>query len=358
MLSTPRSTFLKKTLSFFIGLVVSVFFLRMAFKNVPLDELRKSVTQIDYYYVFWAVLMVLFSCILRTLRWKILLSHDINFSLCFHILMTGFFLNCILPGRAGEVARPLLIAQKTTISFPGALSSVLLERLFDLFTLLVLFSFLISWIPIPESLSYTFGEYQFNSALLITLVWWMIKLFFFLLGFVLLLAFKHTKEIPGRLISVALKHVSIFPEKIADILKRFLLNPLTMFIHYFSTGIEAIKTPDAFISVMGLSFGTWFVQALSFLMVARAVPGISIGFVELAFVMAVICFFIAIPSVPGYWGVWEAGGVFAMLVFDIPRSDAAGYQLINHVAQIFPVMVVGFCCALLIVFRGKASVPN
>jgi hypothetical protein len=186
-----------------------------------------------------------------------------------------FSLNCILPGRLGELARPVLVAQKTKTSFPGAVSSVLLKRLFDLFTLLVLFSFLIAWIPIPESLSYTFGKYEFNSALLISLSWWMIKLFCLLLGAVLLLAFKRTRKVFAIIISAALKYVCIFPEKIADILKRFLLNPLTMFtmfIHYFVTGIEAIQTPMAFISVMGLSFGTWFVQALSFLMVARGCP--------------------------------------------------------------------------------------
>ena len=356
ILGTFKGALLKKAFFFFIGLAISVYFLRMAFKNVPLHELKASISHINYYYISWAVLSVLLSCILRTLRWKILLSHEIKFSTCFHILMAGFSLNCILPGRLGEVARPVLIAQKTKISFPGAVSSVLLERLFDLFTLLVLFSFLISWIPIPESLSYSFGKYEFNSALLISRAWWMIKLFLVLLAGVLLLAFKRTRKISGIIISAALKYVCIFPEKIADILKRFLLNPLAMFIHYFVTGIEAIKTPMAFISVMGLSLGTWFVQAFSFLMVARAVPGISLGFVDLAFVMVVICFFIAIPSVPGYWGVWEAGGMFAMLVFDIPRSDAAGYQLINHAVQIFPVMVVGFFSALIIVFRGKLFV--
>ena len=81
------------------------------------------------------------------------------------------------------------------------------------------------------------------------------------------------------IISAALKYVCIFPEKIADILKQFLLNPLTLFIHYFITGIE----PMAFISVMGLSLGTWFVQVFSFLIVARAVPGISLlGFLTCA----------------------------------------------------------------------------
>ncbi len=353
LLPSFRSALLKKALFFFIGLAISVYFFRMAFKNVPLHELKASISQINYYYIFWAVLSVLLGCILRTLRWKILLSHEIKFSTCFHILMAGFSLNCILPGRLGEVARPVLVVQKTKTSFPAAVSSVLLERLFDLFSLLVLFSFLISWIPISESLSYTFEKYEFNSALLISLAWLMIKIFLVLLAGVLLLVFKRTRNIFAIIISAALKYVCLFPEKIADILKRFLLNPLTMFIHYFITGIEAIKTPMAFISVMGLSLGTWFVQAFSFLMVARAVPGISLGFVELAFVMVVICFFIAIPSVPGYWGVWEAGGMFAMLVFDIPQSDAAGYQLINHAVQIFPIMLVGLFSALVVVFGSR-----
>jgi hypothetical protein len=50
--------------------------------------------------------------------------------------------------------------------------------------------------------------------------------------------------------------------------------------------------------------------------------------------------------------------MFAMLVFDIPRSDAAGYQLINHAVQIFPIMVVGFFSVLVIVFGGKGIAPD
>ena len=34
--------------------------------------------------------------------------------------------------------------------------------------------------------------------------------------------------------------------------------------------------------------------------------------------MIIICFFIALPSVPGYWGIWEAGGVFALVSMLLP----------------------------------------
>jgi hypothetical protein len=64
-------------------------------------------------------------------------------------------------------------------------------------------------------------------------------------------------------------------------------------------------------------------------------------------VMVIICLFIALPSVPGYWGLWEAGGVFAMSLFGIPENAAAGFTLANHAVQLFPVIIVGFISAVI-----------
>jgi uncharacterized membrane protein YbhN (UPF0104 family) len=74
---------------------------------------------------------------------------------------------------------------------------------------------------------------------------------------------------------------------------------------------------------------------------AQGCPGIELSFAEISAHMIIICFFIALPSVPGYWGIWEAGGVFALALFGVSSKDAAGYTLANHAIQIFPVMIVG-----------------
>ena len=63
-------------------------------------------------------------------------------------------------------------------------------------------------------------------------------------------------------------------------------------------------------------------------------------------VMVIICFFIALPSVPGFWGLWEAGGVFAMALFGVSSKDAAGFTLTNHAVQVFPVIIVGLMSAV------------
>ena len=63
--------------------------------------------------------------------------------------------------------------------------------------------------------------------------------------------------------------------------------------------------------------------------------------------MVIICLFIALPSVPGFWGVWEAGGVFAMSIFGVSTNAAAGFTLANHGVQVLPVIIVGFISAII-----------
>ena len=71
----------------------------------------------------------------------------------------------------------------------------------------------------------------------------------------------------------------------------------------------------------------------------------TLTFSEMTAVMVIICFAIALPSGPGYWGLWEAGGIFAMLLFGVAENDAAGFTLANHVAQIIPVVIIGLVSA-------------
>ena len=68
-------------------------------------------------------------------------------------------------------------------------------------------------------------------------------------------------------------------------------------------------------------------------------------FQEVFTMMIIICFVIALPSVPGYWGIWEAGGLFALTIFGISNEAAAGYTLVNHAVQLLPIILLGFVSA-------------
>ena len=64
--------------------------------------------------------------------------------------------------------------------------------------------------------------------------------------------------------------------------------------------------------------------------------------------MVVICLLIALPPVPGYWGLWEAAGVFALYLFGITGEPAAGFTLVNHAVQILPLIPAGWISCLLL----------
>ena len=102
------------------SIALSVLALYFAFKNVPFADLFKYLVSINYFWVLPAVLITLFSFVLRALRWRIILASTKKLSImrAFHPMMIGFMINCVLPGRLGEVARPLILQKKD----PGGIS--------------------------------------------------------------------------------------------------------------------------------------------------------------------------------------------------------------------------------------------
>ncbi len=323
---------------FFIisGFVISSGFLWLAFRNVPMSDILLYFIDVNYFLVFIALLIILISFFLRAVRWHILLSKKEKLMRTFHILMTGFMLNCIVPGRAGEIARPLMVSRHPDISLAEALITIAIERFFDLVMLLLFFFILIFFIHIPEDLSYEFGNYVLSRQLLLGYVSNMAMIAVILFLSLLSVFYLNKKNIFGL-----------------TFLKRF-----EVVLENLVKGIDQLKDTIALIKISLLSFIIWFLQICSYYLVVKACAGVDMNFMETAFVMVIICFFIAIPSVPGFWGVWEAGGIFAMSVLGIAKTNAAGYNLFNHAVQMIPVMIIGIISSWFLSFKYNEQYDN
>ncbi|MCX5882472.1 MAG: lysylphosphatidylglycerol synthase transmembrane domain-containing protein, partial [Deltaproteobacteria bacterium] len=143
---------MKKTasLSLFIGLAVSIAALYLAFRQVPFSDLMAYLKSINYLWIIPTILLALAGFTLRVYRWQLILgsSQPVGFWQAFHPLMIGFMLNCILPGRVGEVARPIILQQKEQFPFSTGLATVAAERTFDAIILLLLFSWMLTVVQI------------------------------------------------------------------------------------------------------------------------------------------------------------------------------------------------------------------
>jgi uncharacterized membrane protein YbhN (UPF0104 family) len=118
------------------------------------------------------------------------------------------------------------------------------------------------------------------------------------------------------------------------------------FVEHFAAGFTLVKHPLKITACFGLSIAIWILAAYSYYLMSLGCPGIGLSFIEITATMIILCFFIALPSVPGYWGIWEAGGVFSLLLFGVSSKDAAGFTLVNHAVQVFPIIFVGFISAI------------
>ena len=111
------------------------------------------------------------------------------------------------------------------------------------------------------------------------------------------------------------------------------------------SGFALVKSPKRIYICFIYSVLIWIFSGFSYFILAKGCSGIDLSILESIFVMVMICFFIALPSVPGYWGLWEAGGVFALSLLGVSQKDALGFILINHAINVFPVILIGFVSA-------------
>lgn len=338
------------TISLILGIAISGVALFFAFRQVPFAELINELKSINYFWVIPSAMVVILSFIIRAFRWQIILEsvEKIPFWRAFHPLMIGFMLNCIFPARLGEAARPAILQLKDKVSFPTGLATVAAERVFDLIILAILFTGVLSFVEIDSGLDIPFGKYHLNKNTLEIIFSGIIKLCGILMIGIILISVNKTRKIVTNSILGAPAVLFFVSSHVKDILQQKICKPLAGIVESFATGFSLIKDPVKICICFGLSFLIWVLAALSYYIMALGCPGTQgLSFFAIFAVMIIICFFIALPSVPGFWGLWEAGGIFALNLFGVAQEDAAGYTLVNHAVQMIPVIIVGIVSAVI-----------
>ena len=121
------------------GFAISAFFLWRTIKGIHYDDLRS----LHVVHPVWIAVLTVFllgSYTLRIYRWWFMLrrSGAAGFGVCSRVLLTSFAANNVLPFRIGDFLRVFSYAGDLHASSSTILSTVILERLLDIFTLLLI----------------------------------------------------------------------------------------------------------------------------------------------------------------------------------------------------------------------------
>lgn len=120
-------------------LLLTAVFLFFFFRSVnDWGAVLRSLTRISLPVFFLALLLTPLHLATRAFRWRYLLIHekpDVRFRNLFTANAVGFMVNFLLPGRLGEIVKPLYCARKEGIRPGFALGTVVVERVFDILTM-------------------------------------------------------------------------------------------------------------------------------------------------------------------------------------------------------------------------------
>lgn len=296
------------------------------FRNIDGSKLLDAFAHFKFGWLVPALGIYLFGYIVRGHRWKVLLSpvKKCSFKSLFPTLIIGFMANNVLPARAGEFIRAHLNGKKEGISRSASFATIILERLFDGLTMMILLwaALLFGHLPVqeetmPESIQHGIhlSPYVFGTA--------------FLSLFALLL-FKDTAV---RGINFLITKT---PRKFHD--------PLEKLAHTFIDGLHILKNFKELLVVLLTSLAAWACEFLAFYFLAQGM-GIAPSPLTLwssALLMAVVNLGILIPNAPGGIGLFEFIGVALLLPFGVAKETAVGYMFLVHFLVLVPVTLMGF----------------
>jgi len=326
------------TWKFWLGTAISILFLYLAFHNIDLHLIYHSIQSTSIPLIITVGFITVILYFIRALRWFHLLEpiKKIGLNSLFSATVIGFAANCILPARLGEFIRANYIGRMESISKSSSLGTIVVERLFDTFTILLIFAFVTLFTDFPNQWV-SAGRALRAGGLFLSLL--------FLVSIVLLIALK---EKTGTFLTIFEKALVFLPKK-----KRHRLITL---LDGFSKGLVLVKGPSNLIAVIFYSLVLWGLSVVQIYVLGLSL-GLSLPFMAPFLILVLLCFSVVLPSAPGYIGTFHLACQYGLIFYGFSRTNALSMAIILHAAGFIPTVLLGLLAFLLhhISFRSLTN---
>jgi uncharacterized protein (TIRG00374 family) len=299
-----------------VGLGVSAFFLWLAVRNVNLELFWEALGESDYLWLLPALGLIAVGVVIRAWRWQFLFYRETRPPLppLLRALLVGMLFNSILPARAGEAARIVVLHQETGTSRVEALGTAVVERVYDVLALFVLL-----FVATPFMPEVTWLRRAAAIGLALTA-----------LVAVAVFVVERYGERPILFVLRPLKRIPRVRDEAVDRAGRNLVQ-----------GLGALHRPHLAAPAIGLTVASWLVLAASFWCVLAAFGLGELGYDAALLMLVTTTLALVIPSAPGGLGVFEAGGVLALGAYGVDQSVALSATVVVHALNLFPYIAAG-----------------
>jgi uncharacterized protein (TIRG00374 family) len=312
--ASPRARWSRLALNLTVIAITGVFSY-IALSHIRPGAVWKALRSSDYWWLIPAFAAFALGTVARGLRWRALFAAGRRpaRSTTLNAMMIGYLYNNILPARAGEAARVLVLTRRSSSPPVEIAGTVVLERLYDVVAILIIFFVAEPWLPHVS---------WFRAAAIVAIV----------------LAFAI-----GALVAV----LAIYGDRPL----RFLLRPLVRLLRVseerlkrivdeLTHGLSGLRHPRVALEAFVWTTAGWMLSILCAYLVTRAFH-LHLPFAASVLVMVAIGLSMILPSPPAAVGVFEGAALIALQAYHIPHSTALPYALVVHAVNFVPFLVVG-----------------
>ena len=312
----------RRSVSYIISALMTGVFLYLAFRGTNFTDVYRSMLAADYWWILLMIVILMVSNYLRAWRWRYLLDplkRNIGMRNLFSAVMIGYLMNNVLP-RAGELARPYSIGKLERISKSAALGTIVVERIMDTVSLLLL----IVALPIVYrgSLKDSFPWLEETAVITAAATGIAIAILVFL--------------VIRR--DIAMKVVRVFTRIMPDRLRA----RVEEYSHLFLDGFLFMKEPRSYLMIFVSSLLIW-VLYVAMMYVAFGAFGLfgSLG-LRAAFVVLTTSTIGTMLPTPGATGTYHFFVTVTLTkMFNIPNDVALSYSTVTHAAMFIGSTLVG-----------------
>lgn len=298
-----------------VTLAVTVGFSYIALDNVRLGEVWRALRHSDYWWLVPAFGAFALANAARALRWHSLFTPGRRppFGAVVNAMLIGYLFNNILPARAGEAARVVVLSQRGGARPAEVVGTVVVERIYDVVAILVIFFAAQPWLPHVS---------WFASAAL-----------------------------AAAALAAGLIAATVVLAVYGDRAVHFVLRPLHRLPRLSVEGVERAGGELARglgglrhrgVALLAFLWTTvaWLLSGLSVWLVTRAFP-LHLPLASGILIVVALGLAMILPSPPSAIGVFEAAALLGLEAYGISHTRALPMALVLHALTFIPFIVAG-----------------
>jgi len=308
-----------------LGVVISVALLWWTLRGESFSEIWAVLRESNLALFVLSAAVATLTFPIRAWRWRYILeptAGTLPFGPLWRATAIGMMVNNVSPARAGELARAFVLARETgRIQFTAALASLVVDRVFDAVVILLILLVVVLLPAFPEGA--VIGTMPVDRVLLLGAG----------VAFTALLVLVIFASYPDKLVRL---WEGILGQRAPKLMARG-----RDILLAFGRGLSVLKDPRRSLIVFMVAVAGWLVGGASFFIAFRAV-GIDAPFSAALFLQSLLALAVAIPSAPGFFGLFEAAAKIALGVYLVDETLAVSYALGYHLLSFVPITVIGF----------------